>query len=194
MYGGFLSDCAAVLCTVYTPRNSKAGCPIVLRPLLLLCLVLCSTGLAKAQTNHAAPAQLPEDSNPVAAANPMPPTYAPIPGATADNPSQGRLKGPVRISGGVMAGRILTRVDPVYPAEAKSQGVQGSVVLAAAIGRDGRVQDLQVISGPPALATAALIAVRQWTYSHYLLNGSPTPVQTTVTVNFSLSPPPEPSL
>jgi TonB family protein len=94
----------------------------------------------------------------------------------------------VRISGGVMAEQILSRVDPVYPAEAKAQGIQCSVVLRAVIDGNGTVQNLTVVAGNGMLAAAAVDAVRQWTYKPYLLNGEPTAVDTTVTVTFSLAP------
>ncbi len=88
-----------------------------------------------------------------------------------------------------MAGLCLTKVDPVYPAEARAQGVEGTVVLAATISKDGTVQDLHGISGPPTLAAAAVDAVSQWTYKPYMLNGNPVQVRTTITVNFRLSEP-----
>ncbi|HZQ41777.1 MAG TPA: energy transducer TonB [Acidobacteriaceae bacterium] len=88
--------------------------------------------------------------------------------------------GAVRISGGVMAGQLISRVDPVYP----DTDAQGTVVLHAIIGPDGTVQQLSVISGPPPLVKAAVDAVRQWTYRPYLLNGDPVSVDTTVTVSF----------
>ena len=88
-----------------------------------------------------------------------------------------------------MAGQIVTRVNPVYPLQAKSAGVEGSVVLQALISKEGAVEDLSVISGPPALADAAVTAVRQWTYKPYFLNGEPIKVRTTITVNFKLDPP-----
>ncbi len=91
---------------------------------------------------------------------------------------------PVRIPGGVMAGQVLTRVEPVYPAIAQAAGVNGAVVLHAVIGADGVVKNLQVVSGPRMLASAAIDAVRQWTYRPYLLNGEPRAVDTTVTVRF----------
>lgn len=90
----------------------------------------------------------------------------------------------VRISGGVMAGYIVSRVNPTYPPEARAAHVEGSVVLAATIGPDGTVKNLQVISGPEELRGAAMDAVKQWIYKPMLLNGQPTTVQTTVTVNF----------
>jgi len=98
--------------------------------------------------------------------------------------------GPVRIANGVMAGQIVTRVNPVYPQEAKDQGIQGAVVLHAIIATDGTVQELTVISGPPELQKSAIEAVKQWVYKPYLLNGDPKEVETTITVNFSLGNPP----
>ena len=91
-----------------------------------------------------------------------------------------------RISGGVMAGQNLTKVQPVYPEEARAKGVSGTVVLHVLIGKDGRVESLTAISGPEVLRQAALDAVSQWTYKPYRLNGDPVEVDTTVTVNFSL--------
>jgi periplasmic protein TonB len=92
----------------------------------------------------------------------------------------------VRISSGVMQGLLLTKVDPVYPADAREQHIQGAVTLHAIIGKDGLIEKLEVISGPTALKDAALGAVRQWVYKPYLLNGEPTKVDTTIIVNFNL--------
>ncbi len=55
--------------------------------------------------------------------------------------------GAIRISGGVMAGQLINRVDPVYP----DTDAEGTVVLHAIIGPDGTVQQLSVIAGPPPL-------------------------------------------
>jgi TonB family protein len=108
-----------------------------------------------------------------------------------------QANGPARISGGVMAGQIISKVNPIYPPEARASGTSGTVVLHAIIGKDGTVQQLNVISGPPMLAGSAIDAVRQWVYQPYLLNGEPVEVDTTVTVNYSLdqqqTPPPPPS-
>ncbi len=156
--------------------------------LLIFSLILSATGLAAAQVAPPSPAQQSEDTNPAGAANPMPPSYAPSPPANATL-TQNRPDRPIRISGGVMAGQILTKVNPVYPPEAKSKHLEGSVVLAARIGRDGRIVGLQVVSGVPVLSAAAMDAVRQWTYKVYRLNGAPVEVNTTVTVNFHLNAP-----
>ena len=94
----------------------------------------------------------------------------------------------VRTSSAVMAGNILTRVDPVYPPEAKEAKIQGAVVLRAIIGKDGKIENLRVVSGPKELQKSALDAVRQWIYKPYLLNGEPTEVDTDITVNYALQP------
>jgi TonB family protein len=95
---------------------------------------------------------------------------------------------PAHVSGAVMAGQVLTKVPPVYPQDAKDAKITGAVVLQAVIGKDGVIENLQVVSGPEKLRTSSLDAVRQWTYKPYLLNGEPTEVQTTITVNYSLRP------
>jgi outer membrane biosynthesis protein TonB len=58
--------------------------------------------------------------------------------------------------------------------------------LQAVIGEDGRVTDLQFISGPRELARAAIGAVQQWRYRPYLLMGKPVEVTTQIQVNFRL--------
>lgn len=94
-----------------------------------------------------------------------------------------------KVQGGVIAGNILTKVAPHYPQSAKDRHVSGTVILHAIIGRDGHVEALTPVSVPdPDLAIAAITAVRQWIYKPYLMNGQPTEVDTTVTVNFKLGP------
>ena len=93
----------------------------------------------------------------------------------------------VRVSQGVTAGLVIHKVQPAYPPLARTARVQGSVVLAAVIGKDGTIQNLHVISGHPLLTQAALDAVKQWRYKPYILNGEPVEVDTQVTVNFTLS-------
>jgi TonB family protein len=84
-------------------------------------------------------------------------------------------------------GMLVKRVEPVYPPEARKAGIEGTVVLDAMIGTDGRIHDLRVISAPSAsLAASSFAAVSQWEYRPYLLKGRVVPVQTTVTVTFSL--------
>ena len=75
-------------------------------------------------------------------------------------------------------------MEPVYPRIAAISGIQGQVKLHAIIARDGRIQSLNVMSGHPLLARAALEAVEQWRYRPYVLNGKKVEVETLITVNF----------
>jgi periplasmic protein TonB len=84
-------------------------------------------------------------------------------------------------------GDLVRKVAPAYPPLARSARIQGTVVLQAEISKDGTIQNLQLISGHPMLAPAAIEAVKQWRYKPYLLNGEPVAVETQVVVNFSLS-------
>ena len=90
------------------------------------------------------------------------------------------------ISSGVMAGNLLQKTVPQYPAIAKAARIQGTVVLQATISKAGGIENLRVVSGPPMLQQAAMDAVRSWRYKPYLLNGDPVEVETTVNVVFNL--------
>ena len=74
----------------------------------------------------------------------------------------------------------------MYPSLAVQTHTQAIVVLHATIGRDGAILSLQLVSGHPLLAPAAIDAVRQWRYRPYTLNGEPAEVETMVTVRFVL--------
>jgi TonB family protein len=94
----------------------------------------------------------------------------------------------VRLSGGVIAGHRVKFVLPEYPELAKMRHASGSVLLHAIIGKDGSVERLVPIARTdPMFTDAAIRSVKQWKYSPYLLNGEPTEVDTTITVNFALN-------
>jgi protein TonB len=93
----------------------------------------------------------------------------------------------VRVSQGVSQGLLIRKVTPTYPPLARQARIQGQVLLQAEISKEGTIQNLQLISGHPMLAPAAIEAVKQWRYKPYLLNGEPVAVETQVVVNFSLS-------
>ena len=95
--------------------------------------------------------------------------------------------GPTRISSGVVSGLKVSGSTPTYPAIARAAHVGGSVVLHAIISKTGSIESLQVVSGSPMLQDSAMEAVKTWKYKPYLLNGEPTEVDTTITVNFNLS-------
>ena len=93
----------------------------------------------------------------------------------------------VRVSSGVVSGLLLRKVSPNYPPLARQARIQGVVVLQAQISKEGSIENLQLISGHPMLAPAAIEAVKQWKYKPYLLNGEPVEVETQVQVNFTLA-------
>lgn len=92
----------------------------------------------------------------------------------------------LHVSSGVMAGRLLVPIQPVYPAIARAAHVSGIVVVEAVISKAGAIESLRVVSGPEMLRAAALEAIRAARYQPFRLNGEPTEVQTTITVNFTL--------
>ena len=100
---------------------------------------------------------------------------------------------PIQVSAAVMAGQVLNRTMPVYPPEAKAAKIAGAVVLRATIGKDGTLEALQIVSGPEELRRSAWDSVKTWTWKPYLLNGQPMPVETTITVNYSMESPAPPA-
>ena len=102
----------------------------------------------------------------------------------ASGKSNVKFSGPKRIVSQLDEGQLVNRVEPVYPHIASISGIQGQVKLHAIIARDGRIQSLNVISGHPLLAHAALEAVEQWRYRPYILNGERVEVETFITINF----------
>jgi protein TonB len=96
--------------------------------------------------------------------------------------------GNTRIKVSVMSeARLVNRVEPIYPKMAIITNIRGEVKLHAVIARDGSIQSLNVTSGHPILAAAALEAVRQWRYQPYILNGDAVEVETFISVNFKRS-------
>ena len=87
------------------------------------------------------------------------------------------------VGGNIRPPRKVKDVRPGYP------GVSGNVQLAATIGTDGSVTDVQVVKADrPELAPAAIDAVRQWEFDSTLLNCVPIEVQMNVSVSFGRTP------
>jgi len=105
--------------------------------------------------------------------------------------------------------KLVHRVNPAYPAEAKKEGAQGLFVIAVVIGKDGAIKDARVVASAPTverlkeleakkgtpaalegdarLGAAAIEAVKQWRYEPILIGGKPVDFEATVTVNFKLA-------
>jgi len=82
--------------------------------------------------------------------------------------------------------KLVRKVIPQYPPIARAARIFGIVHLIGTIGKDGTIQNLQVVSGHPMLARAALEAVEQWIYKPTLLNGNPVEVIAPIEVSFTL--------
>lgn len=87
---------------------------------------------------------------------------------------------------GAVPGKLLYRVQPVYPREALAERLEGPVVLQGVIAEDGRVRDLKAVSGEPLLAQSAINSLSQWIYQPYRQDGKPVSVPTEITVSFKL--------
>ena len=103
-----------------------------------------------------------------------------------------RLQNPPKAAAGgngdsdPLSTRLLRRVNPEYPSEAKARNIQGLVMLDAQVLNDGSVGNIDVLKGDPLLTEAAVHAVRQWKYQPYLVDGRPVESQTRITINFAL--------
>jgi periplasmic protein TonB len=94
---------------------------------------------------------------------------------------------PIKVGGNVLEAKLVNRVMPLYPPLARHARISGTVRLEGVISRDGRVVNLQVISGHPLLINAAVEAVRQWVYRPTLLNGQAVEVIAPIDVHFTLA-------
>ena len=92
----------------------------------------------------------------------------------------------LQISRGVTAGHLIAPIQPVYPRIAVAARQEGTVIVQAIISKTGQIESAHVLTGPAMLQSAALEAVRTARYHPFLLNGDPTEVETTISINFRL--------
>jgi periplasmic protein TonB len=112
--------------------------------------------------------------------------FAPNSAETVSRPPVPSVPQRVPVTSTIEAAKLISQARPIYPPLAIQARIQGNVLLHAVISRDGRVSELQALSGHPLLVSTALEAVRQWRYSPTLLNGQAVEVETTITVSFVL--------
>lgn len=90
-------------------------------------------------------------------------------------------------AGPLEVGSLSKKQTPVYPPIAKAERLQGTVLIEATIGTDGKIKDPRVLlASSPLFSAPSLDAVSQWEYKPYLLNGVPIEVETLITVTFTL--------
>ncbi len=91
-----------------------------------------------------------------------------------------------KVSQGVTEGKLIRKVEPNYPMQARAQHIAGTVALEITIAEDGTVRNIKEVSGSPVLAAAARSALQGWRYSPFLLNGKPVAIQKQITFIFRL--------
>lgn len=96
-------------------------------------------------------------------------------------------KDAVRAVGEIKPPKLIKEVLPVYPEEARKEGVEGVVILEARTDKEGNVEAVQVLRGiDPHLNKAAMAAVLQWKYEPMYIKGKPNGIVFTITVRFKL--------
>jgi TonB family protein len=95
----------------------------------------------------------------------------------------------VRVGGMVQPANLISKVNPAYPADARAEGIEGTVLLRAVISKEGNLLHvISVSSGvDPRLVSAAMAAVPLWRYQPATLNGEPVEVITSIDVTFRLN-------
>jgi len=111
---------------------------------------------------------------------PPPPPKPPEPTPTPAPPKK------LTVSGGVLQGKAINKVQPPYPPIAKAARAAGAVQVQVTISEEGRVLEAAVINGHPLLRDAALQAAKRWTFQPTELSGVPVKVQGILTFNFTL--------
>jgi len=90
----------------------------------------------------------------------------------------------VQVPAEVMQKLLVHRVEPVYPADARKQNLQGIIAVDVIVGRDGSVENMRALNGPDVLAHAAMDALRWWKFEPYRVNGEAAVAETTLAVEF----------
>ena len=96
-------------------------------------------------------------------------------------------KGAVRAVGDVKPPKLIKKVDPIFPEEARKEGISGAVLLSVRSDEKGDIVAVKVVKSPhDLLSKASVEAVKQWKYEPMLIKGKPMPIIFTVTMTFNL--------
>ena len=99
------------------------------------------------------------------------------------------LRSQSRLGTRFQIGQLVSRVEPAYPEEIRTRRIEGTVKVHAVIGRDGTVQSVALLSGPPLLAPLAMQAIQAWHFEQTLLGGQSIETEEDITVVFRLTSP-----
>ena len=109
-----------------------------------------------------------------------------VPEGTPRGEIGGTGRGPVLVKDYDRPPRLITRTQPVYPADAFTKKIEGTVVVEIVIGADGQVLHARVLRSIPSLDAAALSAVRQWRFAPAMKNGVPVATSAVAPVSFRI--------
>lgn len=83
--------------------------------------------------------------------------------------------------------RLLNKLNPRYPDEAKLGRISGIVSVIAEIGTDGAVHEAYVAASPSKIFNPDVLrAIRQWKYQPATCQSSPVPTEIEIDINFEL--------
>jgi TonB family protein len=86
-----------------------------------------------------------------------------------------------------------TKLEPIkiekatYPDAAREKQLQGEVLVKIMVSETGDVQGVEVISGDPILAKAAVEAAKKWKFKPFIKNGNPAAVSAKLPFDFAFS-------
>jgi TonB family protein len=93
---------------------------------------------------------------------------------------------PLPVGGSIARPKRTRFVEPSYPEEARSKGLQSVVIVELTLNRDGAVREVRPLRGAPELIPAAVEAAREWRYEPTIVDGRPVPLRFAETVLFVL--------
>jgi len=82
--------------------------------------------------------------------------------------------------------KAISSPPPIYPAVAKAENIEGTVIVDILVDATGKVTQTKAISGPVQLQPAAVDAVRYWKYQPARKDGQPVTQHMQVSINFRL--------
>jgi TonB family protein len=145
--------------------------------------VLGNVRLATPNINHSAGSSAASESAPSINAGQ---TVSPDSLDSIAAPHENGPAAPLPVGGDVQPAKLLKSVPPIYPSTARTQRISGDVKIDALIDASGNVSSMKILSGPTLLHQAAMTALKQWKYEPAKLDGNPTQMHLTVTVQFRL--------
>ena len=85
--------------------------------------------------------------------------------------ASGEEESPHRVSEEEATKAIKSKVNPEYPAMARQMKLTGSVKVDVFIDTGGKVEKVQVVRGNPLLTSAAVTALKRWTFLPFTSEG-----------------------